>query len=434
MKKTLLAASIILLATASAASAQTIVFSHDFENATPGDLSAAGTLGTPSVGTLNAPGGFVSATRPAYTSGNNILFNSISTDSAIGGAPGTITSIEDVGTRAGNFLTVNLSEPAAVTGGLGAGQTTTVDFNVASFGVNNSTIFKYVHIIGESSTGAEVFHILWREGSNGATREVFARELGQDNTEFVSVDPPVVRDGNTLDYDFSSVEGTLIATGISFGINSTNTSSAPSGQVVVSVSIDENGWNASATPTGGNVTETPASGLGIASGATDLASIVLFSSHNVLNAGNNGFWVDNIVVATDLTVDGTAPLVGDFNGDMVVDCLDIDEYSGTLGSAATGALANFDLVVDGTIDAADVAFLIENLVVTSNGEVGTFLGDFNCDGQVDVLGDAFILVGNLGAFPVGGGYADGDSDLDGDIDVLGDAFVMVANLGMSNEE
>jgi hypothetical protein len=402
----------LMVLTASIASAQTTVFNHDFTDATPGDLSAAGTLGTPTVGTIEATGGFVSATRPAYTTGNNLAFNGITVDAA--------GSFNDVGTPSGNFLTVNLSEPAAATSLLGTGQTTTVNFSLASFGINNPTIFKYMHIIGRSSAGAEVFHIVWRAGSNGGAREVYARELGQDSTNFVAVDPPVLRDGNLLDFDFESVDGTLIAAAIGFGINSTNTASAPSGQVAVSITIDENGWGASATPTGGSVTETPATGLGIASGATDLASIIFFSSHNDLNLGNVGFWVDNVVVATDLTVDG----------DGAVDCLDVDEYIGILGMPATGGLVDFDLETDGTIDSADVAFLVENLVQTTNGQTGTFLGDLNCDGQVNVLGDAFILVANLGSSATS--YLQGDINLDGTINVLGDAFALVANLGSSN--
>ena len=62
--------------------------------------------------------------------------------------------------------------------------------------------------------------------------------------------------------------------------------------------------------------------------------------------------------------------------------------------------------------------------------VGTFLGDFNCDGEVDVLNDAFILVGSLGSSVMS--YSDGDANLDGTVDVLDDAFVLVGNLGMSN--
>lgn len=125
-----------------------------------------------------------------------------------------------------------------------------------------------------------------------------------------------------------------------------------------------------------------------------------------------------------------AGVAGDLNDDGVVDCADIDEYAGNIGSAATGNLAGLDLVADGSIDADDVSFLIENLVVTSNGQTGTFPGDLNCDGQVDVLDDAFILVSNLGN-PVMS-YAAGDINLDGVVNVLDDAFLLIANLGSSN--
>lgn len=150
--------------------------------------------------------------------------------------------------------------------------------------------------------------------------------------------------------------------------------------------------------------------------------------NNLTSVGHN----DGNDLALDdasLTAPGSA-LVGDFNGDGVVDCGDVDEYIGNLSSAATGALADLDLVVDGTIDSADVAFLIENLVMTTNGEVGTFLGDLNCDGTVNVLGDAFILVASLGNSAIS--YGQGDINLDGTVNVLGDAFALVSNLGMSN--
>ena len=128
---------------------------------------------------------------------------------------------------------------------------------------------------------------------------------------------------------------------------------------------------------------------------------------------------------------GGSGLIGDFNGDNVVDCLDIDEYIGLVGTAVAGN-AEFDLVTDGTIDSADVEFFVENQVVTSpNGVTGTALGDFNCDGEVNVLGDAFILVANLN--DAVDSYSLGDVNLDGTVDVLSDAFVLVANLGFSNE-
>ena len=126
----------------------------------------------------------------------------------------------------------------------------------------------------------------------------------------------------------------------------------------------------------------------------------------------------------------TIDMAGDLNGDGSVDCDDVDEYAGNLGLAAVGNLVDLDLVVDGTIDSDDFAFLIENLVVTSNGQTGTFRGDLNCDGSVNVLQDAFILVANLGTAVMS--YGDGDINLDGTVDVLGDAFILVANLGSSN--
>ena len=55
-------------------------------------------------------------------------------------------------------------------------------------------------------------------------------------------------------------------------------------------------------------------------------------------------------------------------------------------------------------------------------------GDANLDGEVDVLNDAFSLVGNLGT-TTGATWAQGDFDGDGDVDVLGDGFILVGNLG-----
>ena len=118
-------------------------------------------------------------------------------------------------------------------------------------------------------------------------------------------------------------------------------------------------------------------------------------------------------------------LNGDVNLDGVVDCSDVDAYIGLIGTPA-GANTALDLVVDGNIDFADVDFLIENLVMASDGSTGTVRGDFNCDGSVDILGDAFILVGNLNS--ANSRYRDGDATLDGQVDVLGDAFILIGNL------
>ena len=74
--------------------------------------------------------------------------------------------------------------------------------------------------------------------------------------------------------------------------------------------------------------------------------------------------------------------------------------------------------------------VIAQSVTTSNGVTGTFPGDVNCDGSVNVLGDAFALVGNLGGSATM--YSQGDVNFDGIVNVLGDAFILVGNLGMNN--
>ena len=53
------------------------------------------------------------------------------------------------------------------------------------------------------------------------------------------------------------------------------------------------------------------------------------------------------------------------------------------------------------------------------------------DGIVDVLGDAFILVSNLGSSV--NSWSLGDLDANGTVDVLGDAFLMISNLGQTND-
>jgi hypothetical protein len=140
------------------------------------------------------------------------------------------------------------------------------------------------------------------------------------------------------------------------------------------------------------------------------------------NASGETMAIDNVQV----TAGGGTGVTGDFDGDGDVDCDDIDMFAGNIGSTS----ATFDLDGSGTVDLLDVELHVETLVVTSNGSTGTALGDLNCDGQVNVLGDGFPLVANLGNS--GTVYTSGDINFSGTTDVLGDAFVLVANLGFSN--
>ena len=125
-------------------------------------------------------------------------------------------------------------------------------------------------------------------------------------------------------------------------------------------------------------------------------------------------------------------LLGDFDGDGDVDLLDLDRYSGSIGLtiAANPTLVDLDLDGNGTIQEADLEQHYSTLVETSNGGKGTFAGDANLDGIVDVVNDAFVVVANLNGSTTS--WAQGDFNASGNVDVVGDAFLLVANLGNSN--
>ena len=181
------------------------------------------------------------------------------------------------------------------------------------------------------------------------------------------------------------------------------------------------GTSLSFTPTAGDTFELLRADGGISG---------VFNS-NVFSGVPNGLAYDiqytpNSVL---LAVSEDAGLWGDFDNDGDVDADDIDFFTGNLGSPATGSLVQLDLDDTGTIDSDDLTIHVEQLVQTSNGQTGTFFGDANLDGSVDVLGDAFLLINNLGG---PGGWAQGDFNADGNIDVLGDAFVLINNLGSNN--
>ena len=149
--------------------------------------------------------------------------------------------------------------------------------------------------------------------------------------------------------------------------------------------------------------------------------------------------IDEITVQLDTSL---APFsAGDFDFDGDVDLEDLDRYNGPIvdgdgvagTEAALGRFERMDLDGSGFVDLPDLVMHYTNFVETSNGQVGTFAGDADLNGTVDVLGDAFILVGNLGADEGINSWSQGDFNASEVVDVLVDAFLLVGNLGNSNE-
>lgn len=146
-------------------------------------------------------------------------------------------------------------------------------------------------------------------------------------------------------------------------------------------------------------------------------------TNGIVDQNDSDFFVEHFLISLSL---------GDFNEDGVVDVADIDFYSGRIGLMATdpGFDARLDFDEDGTIGLDDHEIHVTSYVQTSTGVTGTLLGDINLDGEVSVLGDAFILVGRLnGGAPYS--YGTGDLNADQQVTVLGDAFILVGNLGQS---
>ena len=96
-------------------------------------------------------------------------------------------------------------------------------------------------------------------------------------------------------------------------------------------------------------------------------------------------------------------LAGDFNGDFLVNSIDIDMLTANLGNHAD---SDYDLTVDGLVDKQDMDMLIRDII-------GTEYGDADLDGHVGAW-DAFVMF--RGMMSGATGWASGDFSCDGVID------------------
>jgi cyclophilin family peptidyl-prolyl cis-trans isomerase len=122
-------------------------------------------------------------------------------------------------------------------------------------------------------------------------------------------------------------------------------------------------------------------------------------------------------------VDRVDDFLGDLDGSGAITGADIDLLYAAYGATPANDF-DLDLDSDGNVGDSDRDRLIESIAETR-------LGDLNFDGRVDVLNDAFALVGNIGTSS-GATYAQGDVNGDGQVNVLGDAFPLVGNIGFGS--
>lgn len=119
----------------------------------------------------------------------------------------------------------------------------------------------------------------------------------------------------------------------------------------------------------------------------------------------------------------------DFNSDSAWNSSDLDALNSEI-TAGTNNSA-FDLTGDGVVDVADRDAWLASAAAANGFGIPYLVGDIDLNGTVDVLGDAFTLVGNL--FESTSDWSAGDLSADGTVNVLGDAFLLVANLNRSND-
>ena len=100
-------------------------------------------------------------------------------------------------------------------------------------------------------------------------------------------------------------------------------------------------------------------------------------------------------------------IVGDFNGDQLVNATDIDLLQAALIAASTDP--QFDLTGSGSLTQDDVTFLVQTML-------GTNYGDTDLDKDIDTNDLTRAIINFTSAGGTGKTWATGDTDGDGDVD------------------
>ena len=402
-------------------------------------------------GTIIAEGGTLSLTRTALDNTDGLI--NIASNGILNGSQSTISGgilDGDIGARfTGNTL-ADLETTGVIAIGGGSTSTATFEGTITNNGEIGFQADAADNTGGNSPDQAIVINSAVSLEGGGTIRFTDSESgIRTDNTGVLTNVDNTIRGAGSIGTTFSTLsinnQGTIVAEGGTLSLTRTaldntdglvnvlldGTDFSNSGSLDFSGSVDLNGTLGLVV---GALLDAEAGDTFRVLEATSLGGSQ-FDSINFEAAGAFDFDViygADFVDVEVLSVDpGPFNIFGDFDLDGDVDADDIDFYSGNVDfEFAQGEFAQLNQNSDGLITLADHNTHIFTLAETSNGQIGTFLGDFNLDGQVDVLEDAFTLVGNLGS--ENAGFADGDVNADGRVDVLVDAFALVTNLGNSN--
>lgn len=172
--------------------------------------------------------------------------------------------------------------------------------------------------------------------------------------------------------------------------------------------------------------------LNIAEGSTALFLNDISLASNSSTAIQLDSSAQQVLFNAPLQTTGSSSLAGNLELDFVRNA-DPKSYEPIMVvSAAGGVNGVFSTVsnVSGEPNIGSSEGLAVTYSSTSVDVTRALLGDANLDQQVNVLGDAFTMVRNLGTTG-GATWVNGDFNGDGAVNVLGDAFLLVGNLGTS---
>ena len=386
-------------------------------------LTSSTVSGNSTTGTFARGGGIYTFDGDVTLSNSTVAENSTTGTNANGGG---------IYSENGIALLINSTVAGNTSGRAGGG----IDFGdpAGSLTVNNSII------AGNSASAAPDFST---PSNLLIQNSIIGRRTGSGAINFSKIN------NNQFDISFTTVLETEVVDGVTVPLLTGNGGSVETIALLANSPAIDAGDNALAVDADGNSLVTDQRGVGfdrIVNGTVDIGAFE-FGAPLVTSIVRD----EGGVLARP---DQISTYAVTFDQDVNVNQDDLLIFNDTLGTSVDASSVAFSydsgsrtatwsfgsLVLDAAFYtfelSSDISGVAGGLSLDGNGDgIGEEVyvaipGDANLDGQVNVLGDAFILVGNLGTTS-GAVFADGDFNGDGVVNVLGDAFILVGNLGQS---